>query len=327
MTLTASDLHLPYGSAAADPYGVDVDPGRAGWTYSGLRILDLAADGTAGLHTGDSEVLVVPLAGGCTVAVDGEPYELQGRSSVFAGVTDSLYVPRDAEVLVHSAGGGRIALASAVCERARPVAYLPASDVPLELRGAGHSSRQVHNLGTPDVLDAERLIVCEVLTPSGNWSSWPPHKHDEDREGESALEEIYYFEVAGGPGGEGVAYQRVYGHASADIDVLAEVRGGDVVLVPFGWHGPSMAADGYHLYYLNVMAGPGERVWNICDDPDHAWVRGTWDAQLVDPRLPLGSSRSAESDVSAAAPRRVAAETSLSAERADGAEQADGGPS
>jgi len=291
MTLTALDLHLPAGSAATDPYVLDVDPARAGWTYSGLRVLDLAAGSNAGLHTGASELLVVPLAGGCTVSVDAESYDLHGRRSVFAGVTDSLYVPRDAEVVVHSDAGGRFALAGAVCERSRPVAYLPAAGVPVELRGAGQSSRQVHNLGTPDVLDAERLIVCEVLTPSGNWSSWPPHKHDEDRDGESVLEEIYYFEVAeppGQPGGpRGVGYQRVYGHRGADIDVLAEVRSGDVVLVPYGWHGPSMAAAGYDLYYLNVMAGPGERVWNICDDPDHAWVRNTWDDQPVDPRLPV----------------------------------------
>jgi 5-deoxy-glucuronate isomerase len=126
-----------------------------------------------------------------------------------------------------------------------------------------------------------------VLTPAGNWSSYPPHKHDETRPGESELEEIYYFEVAGGPGGAGMAYQRVYGTAQRPIDVLAEVRSGDVVLVPHGWHGPSMAVPGYDLYYLNVMAGPGERAWLICDDPAHAWVRATWTGQPTDPRLPM----------------------------------------
>jgi 5-deoxy-glucuronate isomerase len=102
------------------------------------------------------------------------------------------------------------------------------------------------------------------------------------------LEEIYYFEIADGPGGPGVAYQRVYGEPDRPVDVLAEVRSGDVVLIPHGWHGPSMAAPGYDLYYLNVMAGPGaERQWLICDDPAHAWVRGTWDELPVDPRLPF----------------------------------------
>jgi 5-deoxy-glucuronate isomerase len=124
-----------------------------------------------------------------------------------------------------------------------------------------------------------------VITPGGNWSSYPPHKHDEDRPGtESVLEEIYYFEVRGDGA---MAYQRVYG----STDVLAEVRTGDVVLIPHGWHGPSMAVPGYDLYYLNVMAGPGaERAWLICDDPAHTWIRRTWEGQPVDPRLPMGQA-------------------------------------
>jgi 5-deoxy-glucuronate isomerase len=157
----------------------------------------------------------------------------------------------------------------------------------VELRGAGACTRQVNNICLPGIFDTDRLMVCEVLTPAGNWSSYPPHKHDETRPGESELEEIYYFEVAGGPGGAGMAYQRVYGTAQRPIDVLAEVRSGDVVLVPHGWHGPSMAVPGYDLYYLNVMAGPGERAWLICDDPAHAWVRATWTGQPTDPRLPM----------------------------------------
>ena len=148
-------------------------------------------------------------------------------------------------------------------------------------------SRQVNNFGDPEVLNADRLIACEVLTPAGNWSSYPPHKHDEDRPGETALEEIYYYEVAR----EGMAYQRVYGSDQRPVDVLAEVRTGDVVLVPHGWHGPSMAAPGYDLYYLNVMAGPGERAWLICDDPAHTWVRDTWVGQPIDPRLPMGAAQ------------------------------------
>jgi 5-deoxy-glucuronate isomerase len=137
----------------------------------------------------------------------------------------------------------------------------------------------------PGVLEADRIIACEVITPGGNWSSWPPHKHDEEREGETRLEEIYYFEVADGPNGPGMGYQRVYGQ---DVDLLAEVRTGDAVLIPHGWHGPSMAAPGYDLYYLNVMAGSGpQRAWLICDDPAHAWVRQTWPDLAPDPRLPF----------------------------------------
>ncbi len=157
----------------------------------------------------------------------------------------------------------------------------------------------MRNFATPGVLDADSLIACEVVTPAGNWSSYPPHKHDEERAGvESELEEIYYFETQvelGGPAPEGVdpvGYQRVYGTDERPIDVFAEVRSGDVVLVPHGWHGPAMAAPGYDLYYLNVMAGPGaERAWLICDDPAHTWIRSTWDDQAVDPRLPFGGTR------------------------------------
>jgi 5-deoxy-glucuronate isomerase len=173
--------------------------------------------------------------------------------------------------------------------------HVHADDVPVELRGAGSCSREVRNFGVPAVLDADSVIACEVVTPAGNWSSYPPHKHDEEREGvETELEEIYYFEVqpAGPvpPSADPVAYQRVYGTEERPIDVLAEVRSGDVVLVPHGWHGPSMAAPGYDLYYLNVMAGPGtNRAWLICDDPSHGWVRGTWEGMAVDPRLPFGS--------------------------------------
>jgi 5-deoxy-glucuronate isomerase len=204
---------------------------------------------------------------------------------VFAGPTDSAYLPAGSTTRLSTVDGGRFAVATARADRRLPFRYLPAAGVPVELRGAGHCSRQVHNFGIPEVLDAVKLIACEVLTPGGNWSSYPPHKHDEERAGELPLEEIYYYEVAGG----GMAYQRVYGTPERPVDVLAEVRTGDVVLVPHGWHGPSMAAPGYDLYYLNVMAGPAaRRAWMVCDDPAHAWVRASWRGQPVDPRLPMG---------------------------------------
>jgi len=158
------------------------------------------------------------------------------------------------------------------------------------LRGAGRASRQVNNFCAPEAFPADRLIAVEVLTPGGNWSSYPPHKHDEEIPGEEVpLEEIYYFEVAGE---HGFAYQRVYGSGPGrEIDVLAEVRAGDALLMPHGYHGPSMAAPGYDLYYLNVMAGPSERVWRFRDDPAHAWIRSTWDDEEIDPRLPLTRAR------------------------------------
>jgi 5-deoxy-glucuronate isomerase len=256
-----------------------VTPESAGWSYSGLRVLDLSSGGAHAFETGDDEVLVLPLSGSCTVECDGETFTLDGRADVFAGVTDFAYAPRDAAVTV--TGTGRFAIPAARASRRLAPRYGPAGKVPVEVRGAGACSRQVNNFCTPDAFEADRLIACEVLTPGGNWSSYPPHKHDEDRPGESVLEEIYYFEVRGD---RGLAYMRVYGPG---IDVLEEVRGGDVVLVPHGWHGPAMAAPGYDLYYLNVMAGP-RRSWEICDDPAHGWVRGTWAEQAADPRLPFG---------------------------------------
>ncbi|MQA25602.1 MAG: 5-deoxy-glucuronate isomerase [Micromonosporaceae bacterium] len=279
-------LHLPAGSAADGPHDLAITPESAGWTYSGLRILRLGAGESHTFATGDEEMLVLPLSGGGAVECDGETLALDGRADVFSRVTDFAYLPREASVTIASQQGGRFALPSARCQRRLTFRYGAAEDVPVELRGAGVASRQVSNFCSPEAFDCDKLIAVEVLTPGGNWSSYPPHKHDEDRPGECVLEEIYYFEVAG----PGMGYQRVYGA----VDVLAEVRTGDAVLIPAGWHGPSMAVPGYHLYYLNAMAGPAaERRWLICHDPAHTWVRDTWPDQAVDPRLPLTSWRQA----------------------------------
>jgi 5-deoxy-glucuronate isomerase len=272
---------------------LEIRPERAGWSYSGLRIVELAAGEQISLGTEADEVIVLPLSGSCSVACDGETFTLQGRDSVFAAVSDFAYVPTDAQLTVSSSTGGRFALPSARASQRLAFRYVAASAVAVELRGAGQASRQVNNFCSPEALEADRLIAVEVLTPGGNWSSYPPHKHDEANDHESALEEIYYFEVADGDGspGTGRAYQRVYSSApDRSIDVCAEVGTGDVVLIPHGYHGPSMAAPGYDLYYLNVMAGPGERVWRFCDDPRHAWIRSSWSGTPVDPRLPLTSA-------------------------------------
>jgi 5-deoxy-glucuronate isomerase len=277
------------GETADDTFSLVITPETAGWGYSSLRVLELPAAGSATFGTAEDEMVVLPLSGACTVECDGERFELAGRSSVFSRVTDFAYVPRDAQVTVSSAAGGRFAFPGARATRRLTARYGPADGVAVELRGAGQASRQVNNFCTPEAFDADKLIAVEVLTPAANWSSYPPHKHDEKREGEAQLEEVYYFEVAPGPAGEGIAYQRVYSSGPGrEIDVCAEVRSGDTVLIPHGWHGPSMAVPGYDLYYLNVMAGPStERAWLICDDPAHAWIRGTWDEQEIDPRLPL----------------------------------------
>jgi 5-deoxy-glucuronate isomerase len=250
MTTTASDthrLHLPAGSAASGPYALQVTPESAGWRHSSLRVLELMAGAAHTLLTGEDEVLVVPLAGGCEVECEGRTLTLSGRSGVLAGPTDFAYLPGEATAVLRSPAGGRFALCGARAPRRLPARYGPAADVPVELRGAGRCSRQVNNFATAGVFEADSIIACEVITPGGNWPSYPPHKHDEITEIENELEEVYYFEIA----------------------------------------------PGRDLYYLNVMAGPGaERAWRIVDDPAHAWIRGTWADQPVDPRLPLHSPAS-----------------------------------
>src|SRR5579863_1484104 len=259
---------------------------------TGLLVLDLAGADTYLGHTGGNEVIVLPLSGSCAVDTDAGGADLAGRHDPFSAVTDCAYVPRDTAYEISTANGGRFALASARSQaEGLPFRHVKRDEVRVELRGAGSCSRRVNNFGTPDVLEADRIIACEVFTPAGNWSSFPPHKHDTDRPGESVLEEIYYFEVADGPDGQpGLAYQRVYGTPDRPADVLAQVRTSDVVVVPHGWHGPSMAVPGYDLYYLNVMAGPGKREWLICDDPAHSWVREQWKDEQVDPRVAAWSA-------------------------------------
>jgi len=281
-----TSLHVARGAAAA--FELVVTPERAGWGFSGLRILELEAGGAHAFETGEDELIVLPLAGGCSVTCDGERFALDGREDVFSQVTDFAYAPRGSHVEIASEAGGRFALPSARAQRRLEPRRVAAADVPVELRGAGRASRQVNNFCSPEGFPADRLIAVEVLTPAGNWSSYPPHKHDEERPGEeTALEEIYYFEVARA----GFAYQRCYGSGPGrEIDVLAEVRTGDAVLLPHGYHGPSMAAPGYDLYYLNVMAGPGERAWRFRDDPAHAWIRATWSGQEIDERLPMAAA-------------------------------------
>lgn len=294
---------IPAASATRDGFDLVIDDTREGWRHTGLRVWTTTERGTIMVPAGASEHIVVPLTGPVRVtATDSaggtNTADLAGRTSVFTGPTDVAYVPAGSSLtLTGVTDGARVAVCSAAVDTPGDHAFrhLPAKEVPVELRGAGVASREVRNFGQPGVLDADQIIACEVITPAGNWSSYPPHKHDEARPGEETeLEEIYYFEVqteAGAKRGDPAAYQRVYGTEDRPIDVLAEVRTGDVVLVPHGWHGPATAPPGYDLYYLNVMAGPGEeRAWLICDDPQHGWVREAWTEQAIDPRLPLGGN-------------------------------------
>jgi 5-deoxy-glucuronate isomerase len=287
------------GDLARDGWQTVVDKNTPGWKHTGLRIAELGAGDELTLPSEGLERILVPLVGSFTVIHTGvgpsETVRLDGRASVFDGPTDVLYLSSVATATI--TGPGRIAVAEAPAENVFPTVYIARDDVPVELRGAGRSSRQVHNFGTPGALAADKLIVCEVITPAENWSSYPPHKHDENLPGhESRLEEIYYFESAVSRGANApetadpFGYMRTYSSDAGEIDILAEVRTGDVGLVPFGWHGPCVAAPGYDLYYLNVMAGPDpERAWLISDDPAHGWIRQTWEGQEFDSRLPYNT--------------------------------------
>lgn len=290
------------GELARDGWESIVDGTLPGWRHTGLRVATITAGERLTLPAGDVERIVVPLSGSFTVdhveagVTDAASVTLTGRASVFEGPTDVLFLGSGS--VAELSGEGRVAVAEAATTDRRPSRYVPSDDVPVELRGAGRSSRQVHNFGTPGTLDAARLIVCEVITPAENWSSYPAHKHDEHVPGhESRLEEIYYFESAVTRGAVAPSEANPFGlfatytSPAGEIDVNAITRTGDIALVPFGYHGPAVAAPGYDLYYLNVMAGPDdERAWLISDDPAHAWVRATWESQSIDPRLPYTAS-------------------------------------
>ncbi len=300
------------GELARDGWASVVDASLPGWQYAGLRIANLDRGASVALSDTGMERLLVPLAGSfeVTYAVraarerDTGTTHLAGRSSVFAGPTDVLYLPFDRTAEIR--GNGRIAIAEARTGIAKPVQHIPAAAMPVELRGTGRCSRQVHNLGTPQSLDAARLIVCEVLTPEGNTSSYPPHKHDTQIAGrETRLAEIYYFEPqrhdCGGhdaptpemplPDDGAFALFTAYSSAAGQIDIETRVGRGDIALIPYGYHGPAVAVPGYDLYYLNVMAGPDpEREWRISDDPAYAWIRDTWAGDAVDSRLPFRAS-------------------------------------
>ncbi len=305
--LTRSLLR-PHGSLADGGDPVLLSPDAAGWDYAGLRVLRLSPGVPREIETGGYEMFVLPLAGGCELGIDraaggdedgcgsggsGEVLTLHGRDSVFTRVTDFAYVGRDSRVTLTSDTGAEIALPMALAEASLPARYGPAEEVPVEVRGAGPATRQVTSFGTPDSWAyADRLMACELITPGGNWSSYPPHKHDHTCP--VANEEIYYFRVAGRdgrtPSRDGIALHRTY---DDEVDLATEVRDGDLALVPRGYHGPCAAAPGYDLYYLNVLAGPRrgkDRSMAFCDDPGHAWVRDSWAGTAADPRCPVTSA-------------------------------------
>lgn len=254
---------------APDANGVviEVTPESAGWTYVGFRAVKLQA---GQMHQGleeDRETCLVILSGSVSVTAGDTHFEQLGtRASVFDGLPTSVYVAASIPYAIKAGTDAEIAVCTAPGPgRGEPRIIAP-DQVVEETRGKGTNTRHVRNI-LDDGADAESLLVVEVITPGGNWSSYPPHKHDvDDYPHQTLLEETYYHRLSPP---QGFAFQRVYTD-DRSIDESMAVGDGDVVMVPRGYH-PVSAPHGYDLYYLNVMAGP-QRNWVFVNDPAHDWI-------------------------------------------------------
>ncbi len=230
--------------------------------------------------TGTRELAIVLLGGVCSVSSSKGTFPSLGRrADVFSGLPHTLYLPVSTEFELTTETDCDIAFCYCRAEESHPAKLVPPEEVTVELRGGGNATRQINHIIGPG-FPAHRLLVCEVFTPGGNWSSYPPHKHDvHNPPGEVDLEEIYYYRI---DRPEGYAIQRVY-TSDRRLDATLTVRNGQLVLIPEGYH-PVVAAHGYNVYYLNALAGSA-RSMAASDDPQYAWVRSTWTSQ--DPRVPL----------------------------------------
>ncbi len=258
---------------APDPTGLvhRVTPADAGWTHVGFELHRLQPGQTLEAETGEREACLVLVGGRADVTAAGEswpgigdrdgPFEDKSPYSVYAPFRDRWRVT------------ARSALELAVCTApgggSFPARLIPPEEVGRSTRGTGSNVRHVRDILPDSRPAAHSLLVVEVITPAGNWSSYPSHKHDVDNlPEESLLEETYYHRL--NPP-QGFAFQRVYTD-DRSLDVPMAVEDGDVVLVPKGYH-PCAAPHGYDLYYLNVMAGP-KRIWRFNNEPAHRWLLG-----------------------------------------------------
>jgi 5-deoxy-glucuronate isomerase len=251
-----------------------------GFQYLAFENRRMTAGQTHGAATGSRELGIVVLGGVCSVTCpEGAFHAFGQRKSVFDGRPHALYLPVSTTFEVTAESDCDLAFCYCKAESRHPARLVTPNQVRVEIRGGGNATRQINHIFTPE-FDADRLLVVEVYTPGGNWSSYPPHKHDvHDPPHEVDLEEIYYYRVSRP---EGFAIQRVYTR-DRRLDATIAVRDGELVLVSEGYH-PVVAAHGYDVYYLNALAGSA-RSMAASDDPDYAWVRGEWKAK--DPRLPL----------------------------------------
>ncbi len=266
--MTASQLLVRPNPHAPDGHLIAITPESAGWTYVGFDVWRLGIGASAAARTEGREVCLVFLSGRAAVEAGGKPLGvLGGRASPFEGLPASVYVPAGSDWRVAADGPVEFAVCSAPAKGEKHVRVIAPDELSMLDRGEGTNLRHVVNILPETDPTAESLLVVEVITPGGHWSSYPPHKHDRDAlPDESALEETYYHRL--NPP-QGFAFQRVYTD-DRSLDETITVADGDVTMVPRGYH-PCGAPHGYDLYYLNVMAGP-RRIWKFHNDPAHEWM-------------------------------------------------------
>ncbi len=251
-----------------------------GFEHLSFQVRKLATGETYSSQTEGNELALVVLGGRCSVeSSQGNWQKIGDRANVFAGLPYTLYLPISTRFSVIAESNCELAFCYCRAEEFHPAQLIKPDDVGIEIRGGGNATRQINHILRPE-FPAQKIMVVEVFTPGGNWSSYPPHKHDVHQPpGEVDLEEIYYYRI---DRAEGYAVQKVYA-PDRHLDVTLTVRDGELVLIPEGYH-PVVAAHGYNAYYLNVLAGSA-RSMAASDDPDYAWVRASWKDK--DPRLPM----------------------------------------
>ncbi|HEV8654142.1 MAG TPA: 5-deoxy-glucuronate isomerase [Candidatus Limnocylindria bacterium] len=265
-----TSLLVPAQAPDRDGCVMRVTPESAAWRYVGFEVYRIAAGARLRRELAGRETCVVVLGGTCDIRSEaGEWMRLGTRATPFDGPPAGAYLPPGTAFEI-AAGSApvEIALGHAPAQRGASARAIGPEDARLEVRGSGAMERRIHHILMEDAA-AESLLVTEVVTPGGHWSSYPPHKHDtNDPPRETALEETYYHRLRDE---RGFALQRVY-TADRTLDESLSVRNGECVLVPRGYHTVS-APPGYELYYLNVMAGP-VRQWKVTFDPDHRRLMG-----------------------------------------------------
>jgi 5-deoxy-glucuronate isomerase len=296
--ITSADELLLHSENLAEGSGdlISVTAERAGWEYTSLTVRKLAQGERWSFNSGHEEVCLVPLGGRCTVRGTGETWEIGERANVFAGLPWGLYLPIGTGIEVTATTALELAVCGTQAEESFPPALITPGDIEVEIRGGGNATRQINHIVKP-AFPAHRLLIVEVFTPSGNWSSYPPHKHDvSNMPAEADLEEIYYYRI---DPPDGFALQRLY-TADGNIDHAYVIHDGDLLLVP-EWYHVFAAPQGYTGYYLNVLAGnESVRTMQPSDDPRYAWVRETWTDGLnrgikswqdIDQRINQGAGR------------------------------------